>query len=95
MILSLPGFDKNTNQITLNWIQCFLMKKKKYETHNKSACPVPYRKVLIPQKLWFLKIWFLISGFVLYINHQHINYINQETHMKKVDILMKPILLFL
>ena len=47
MILDLPGFDNITNQTTLNSIQCFLMKKK---THNKSACQVSYRRVVLTKK---------------------------------------------
>ena len=64
MILDLPGFDKITNKITFGLIQCFHEEQK--ETPNKSACQVkgPYHK---ENSSWFLKMWFLMSGFLLYI----------------------------
>ena len=39
MVSDLPGFDKNTNQITLDLIQCFLMKK----TNKKPITNQPVR----------------------------------------------------
>ena len=61
MILDLPGFDKITNKITFGLIQCF--HEEKNETPNKSPCQVKGKE----NSLWFLKMWFLISGFLLYI----------------------------
>ena len=59
MILDLPRFDKITNKITFGFIQCFY--EKENETPDKSACQVPYRKVLITRKTacGFLKCGFL------------------------------------
>ena len=59
MILDLPGFDKITNKIPFDLIQCFY--EEKNETPNKSVCQDFYRKVLITRKTacGFLKCGFL------------------------------------
>ena len=62
MILDLPVFDKFSNKITFGLIQCF------HETPNKSVCQVLIGRSLSQGKQpVVLKMWFLISGFLLCI----------------------------
>ena len=68
MTLDLADFDKNTNQITFDLIECFFCE----EENKKPISNQPVRFVTEgdpnhQKHLWFLKTWFLISCMVLIV----------------------------